>query len=55
MKEKSPCQGSNPDLLVPDGYFQISWTPTKTGAKQQLVQHGILTVTFFKLQPPKKI
>ncbi len=30
MKEKGPCQGSNSDLFGPNGYFQISRTPTKT-------------------------
>ncbi len=40
--KKSSCRGSNPDLFAfgPNGYFQIFWTPTKTGAKQQLVQHA---------------
>ncbi len=48
MKEKSPCRESNSDLFGPNGYFQISWTPTKNGTKSKLVRDG-------KLQKPAKI
>jgi hypothetical protein len=44
MKEKSLYRESNPDLFGPNGYFQISWTPKKTGAKQQVVRDGIVQI-----------
>jgi hypothetical protein len=44
MKEKSPCRGSNPDLFGPNGYFQISWTPTKTGAAWYFIAIKIKTI-----------
>jgi hypothetical protein len=40
MKERKPMLGIEPisNLFGPNGFFQISYTPIKTDAKQQLVQ-----------------